>query len=160
MPLVAFPKGAPRLFGPSKPSGPLKKPRVTVDTKLVESRLNKLIPEVKKQFAVGLNNLAEETVTVIMDRAPVDTGDLQASVRREKVRITKTTVMVPIKAGGIEGESRGEPINYAITVHELGSPLGRGRFFVIEPALQMGELFLPRMADAAITRAVRAVGGK
>ena len=152
MPIVSA-RGGPLLFGPSK-TGPLKKPRVVVETKLVEKAMAAMVPEILNQAAVALNNLAEEVVTVIMHGTPVDTGDLQDSVRREKVSKTKTTAMVPIKAGGIEGAERGEPINYAITVHQIGSPLGRGRFFVIEPALQMGEAFLPKIAKRAVERAV------
>ena len=150
-------RGGPLVFGPAQ-ARVLKKPRVIVDTTEVSKAMGKMIPEVKDQFAIALNNFAEEVVTVIMHGTPVQTGDLQASVRREKVSKTKTQVMVAIKAGGIEGDVRGEPINYAITVHQLGSPLGRGRFFVIDPALQMGEAFLPKITGAAIKRAVQKVG--
>lgn len=153
MPLVPSRIG-PLVFGQAKPSKPLKKPRIVVDTKLVSKAMDSLLPEIKAQFGKALNNFAEEVVTVIMDGTPVMTGDLQGSVRREKVKTTKTTVLVTVKAGGIVGDVRGEPINYAVIVHQLGSPKGRGRFFVIEPSLEMGEAFLPRMAGRAVERAV------
>lgn len=153
MPLVPT-KGGPLVFGPARAPGPLKKPRIVVETKLIEKAMAALIPEILNQAAGALDKFAEDVVTVVMDGTPVDTGDLQDSVRREKVSKTKTMTLVPIKAGGIEGASRGEPINYAIIVHQLGSPKGRGRFFVIDPALQMGEAWLPKIAKRAVERAV------
>lgn len=153
MPIVAA-KGGPLVFGPSRAPGPRKKPQIAVDTKLISKAMRNLLPEIHAQFARALNKFAEEVVTVIMDGTPVMTGDLQGSVRREKVKTTKTTVLVSVKAGGIEGDVRGEPINYATIVHQIGSPKGRGRFFVITPALQMGEAFLPRILDRAVERGV------
>ena len=153
MPIVST-KGGPLLFGPPRAPGPLKKPRVVVETQLVEKAMAALIPEILTQAAGALNKFAEEVVTIVMHGTPVDTGDLQDSVRREKVSKTKTMTMVAIKAGGIEGQVRGEPINYAIIVHQLGSPKGRGRFFVIDPALKMGEAWLPKIAKRAVERAV------
>lgn len=155
MPLVPT-RGGPLVFGPTAPA-PTKRPRVTIETKLVEKAMAAMIPEILNQAAVALNKFSDEVVTVIMHGTPVDTGDLQASVRREKVSKTKTAAMATIKAGGIEGEVRGEPINYAIIVHQLGSPRGRGRFFVIDPALQMAEAWLPKIAGRAVERAVNKV---
>lgn len=152
MPIVSA-KGGPLVFGPTRAAAPLKKPRVVVETKLVEKAMAAMIPEILTQATGALNKFAEQVVTVVMHGTPVDTGDLQDSVRREKVSKTKTTALVAIKAGGIEGATRGEPINYAITVHQLGSPLGRGRFFVIDPVLRMGEAYLPKIARRAVERA-------
>ncbi|MCP4201163.1 MAG: HK97 gp10 family phage protein [bacterium] len=155
MPIVAT-RGGPLVFGPSKP-GVLKKPRIILETKLVEKAMAAVVPELLTQFSRALDKIAEEAVTNVMDATPVQTGDLQGSARRTKVSKGKTTSMVTIKSGGIEGEVRGRPIEYAIVVHQLGSPRGRGRFYVINPVMAVAEAYLPRTADRALERAVNKV---
>ncbi len=157
MPLVGT-KIGPLVFGPSKARGPLKRPKVVVDTQQVSKAMDRLIPEVKNQFAGALDKLADKTVKVIQEGTPVMTGDLKSTVRREKVKQTKTTVLVAIKVGGKRGPVRKKKVTYAVIIHQIGSPKGRGRFFVITPVLQIGDAFLPKMARKAVELAVRKVG--
>lgn len=149
--------GQAMVFGPSK-ARVLSKPRVIVETIQVEKAMDKLLPEIMDEFASELDPFADKLVRKIKDGTPVDTGDLEDSVRRLKVKKTKTTVLVTVKAGGVKGKVRGKTIDYATKVHQLGSPRGRGRFFVITPAIEMGEMELPKMARKAVEGAVAKVG--
>lgn len=157
MPIVPTSIG-PLVFGPSRRK-PLKRPKVVVDTHLVEKNMLALIPEVQAQFAIALNNLADKVVEKVQEGTPVMDGDLKSTVRRDKVKRTKTTVLVAVRAGGKRGTSpKKKFVNYAAVVHQVGSPLGRGRFFVINPVMQMAEAYLPKMSRKAVERAVRKVG--
>lgn len=147
----------PLVFGPAKPAGPTKRPKIVVDDLQVKKAMAKLFPEFKRLFAAELEDVvAPKTVAAIKADTPVQTGDLRESVRQAKVSVLKTTVLVPIRVGGTTGKVRGKRINYAVTIHELGSPRGRGRFFVINNAVGTGEVELPKAAKRAMVAAVEA----
>ena len=148
----------PLVFGPSKPPPPTKRPRIFVDDRKVKRAFKNLFPEFKTIFAKELEvRVGPQVRDAIKQETPVLTGDLKSSVRKGKPSVLKTRVVIPIKVGGIKGPARGQTIRYAAIVHELGSPKGRGRFFVINPAVKTGEKVLPQaVADAmrfAVARA-------
>lgn len=147
----------PLVFGAGATPGPTARPRIVVDDLQVRRAMAKLFPEFKRAFSSELKKtVGPKTVKAIKKETPVQTGDLQASVRQMKVQESKTKVLIPIRIGGIKGKVRGKTVNYAVTIHELGSPRGRGRFFVINPAIATGEAELPQAAKRAMSAAVNA----
>lgn len=63
-----------------------------------------------------------KTIPMARDLVPVDTADLQNSIRREPegdvVRESAKLFLVDVKAGGVIGAVRGKLIEYAARVHE------------------------------------------
>jgi hypothetical protein len=72
--------------------------------------------------SVLIETVDNKTIPMAQSLCPVDTGDLQKSIRREPpgddVRESRKLFLVDVKAGGVVGESRGKLIEYAARVHE------------------------------------------
>lgn len=89
--------------------------------------------------SVLITHSDEKIIPLAKDLAPVDTGDLRASIRREpggdKVRETAKLFVVDIQAGGVVGEVRGKMIEYAAVVHETHPTLSK---FIQKAVLQEG----------------------
>lgn len=72
--------------------------------------------------SVLITHTDEQIIPLAQDLAPVDTGDLRKSIRREpagdEVDESAKLFLVNILAGGVVGEVRGKIIDYAAHVHE------------------------------------------
>lgn len=72
--------------------------------------------------SVLIETVDNRTIPMAQDLCPVDTSDLQQSIRREptgdQVRESAKLFLVDVKAGGVVGKVRGKLIEYAAMVHE------------------------------------------
>lgn len=81
---------------------------------------SKLHEQLLKSVLIEL--VDNRTIPLARELVPVDTHDLQNSIRREPagdtVREAAKTFLVDVKAGGVVGAVRGKLIEYAARVHE------------------------------------------
>lgn len=90
--------------------------------------------------SVLITHTDERIIPLAKDLAPVDTGDLRASIRREptgdETRESAKLFLVDIKAGGVVGEVRGKIIEYSAIVHETHPTRSK---FIQKAVLQEGK---------------------
>ena len=129
----------------------------SVDASQVIRAMDRLPGLFRTEFAKRLDDqVGPDMVVNIKGVTPVLDGDLQSTVRQDKLAVTKDMVLIEIRVGGIQGSSPAQKfVNYAAAVHELGSPRGRGRNFVITPVIATGKDLMAPQAGKSLAVAVR-----
>lgn len=89
--------------------------------------------------SVLIETVDNRTIPLARSLTPVDTGDLQKSIRREpegeQVRESAKLFLVDVKAGGVKGEKRGKLIEYGAIVHETHPTMSK---FIQKAVLETG----------------------